>query len=579
MARNIVKRFSLARDGQMLLSLLAVVIGVVVGFAVFGFLEMISLFQGWFYGADDESTFLEAVRALTWWQRVLIPTTGGLFIGLLIRFIIPDRRNHGIADVMEACALRGGRMSGRTGLGAIFAAVGSIGVGASVGREGPAVHMGATISALIAKRFSLSRNYSITLIGCGVAAAVAASFNAPIAGVFFSLEVVVGHYTLFAFAPIVIASVTATVITRIFVGDSPAFFVPDYVINSFLEVPAFVLLGIVCAAIAVVFMRAIFLTQDLWGRTRVPAWGQTTIGGALIGTISIWFPEILGVGYPATDLALKELLPLFILVSLIVAKTVATAIALGSGFAGGVFSPSLFLGAMTGGAFGIVATMIFPEYGSAAGAYSVTGMAGVAAAVLGAPISTILIVFELTSDYKLTIAVMIVATVATVLTHEFAPHHSFFKWQLARRSINLDTTGEDEELLMATTLEKYISQDFSMVTGKISLDELRRQLASEHPGVFILVDDQQMFEGYLTPQQVLTTAYNNEVKNKILGEVVNKDIELMLPNSSMGHALQTMAAQSLEFLPVVIDIQEPKVIGVVFHKDLIVAHNRLLTGK
>ena len=137
MTGNIVKRFSLARDGQMLLSLLAVVIGVVVGFAVYGFLEMISLCQGWFHGAENESTFLEEVRALAWWQRVLIPTAGGLFIGLLIRYVIPDQRSHGIADVMEACALRGGRMSGRTGLGAIFAAAGSIGVGASVGREGP----------------------------------------------------------------------------------------------------------------------------------------------------------------------------------------------------------------------------------------------------------------------------------------------------------------------------------------------------------------------------------------------------------------------------------------------------------
>ena len=400
--------------------------------------------------------------------------------------------------------------------------------------------MGATISALIAKRFSLSRNFSITLIGCGVAAAVAASFNAPIAGVFFSLEVVVGQYTLFAFAPIVIASVTATIITRIFVGDSPAFFVPDYVINSFFEVPAFVLLGIVCAVIAVVFMRAIFLTQDLWGRTNIPAWGQTTIGGALIGMISIWFPEILGVGYSATDLALKELLPLLLLVLLIVAKTVATAIALGSGFAGGVFSPSLFLGAMTGGAFGVIAISVFPEYGSAQGAYSVIGMAGVAAAVLGAPISTILIVFELTSDYRLTVAVMIVATVATIFAHEISPHRSFFKWQLARRGIDLDSTGEDEELLMATTIEEYISQDFSLVTGEISRDELRRRLASEHPGVFVLVDDKKLFEGYLTSQQVLTTAYNSEAKNKKLTEVAKKDIEMMLPNSSMGHALQNL---------------------------------------
>lgn len=215
---------------QLFLYALAGVIGAAVGYAVFGFLESIALVQRLFFGSETEAYFSSVVSALPWWHVLAAPALGGLIIGAFVYWFMPDNRNHGVADVIEACALRGGRMDPKAGIGAVLAAACSIGAGASVGREGPAIHMGASFSAWIAERLQLTRSFSLTLVGCGVAGAVAASFNAPIAGVFFALEVVIGSYALSTFAPIVIGSVTATMVSRHLLGEAPAFFVPDYLL-------------------------------------------------------------------------------------------------------------------------------------------------------------------------------------------------------------------------------------------------------------------------------------------------------------------------------------------------------------
>ena len=280
-----------------------------------------------------------AVAELPWWQIVLVPTLGGLVVGLLVRYFQDGARPHGVADVMEAGVLHGGRLSLKEGAVAALGAIVSIGSGASVGREGPAVHIGASLASWLGQRLKLSRSLALTLLGCGVAAAVTASFNAPIAGAFFALEVVIGHYALSAFAPVVIASVAGTIVARVHLGDFPAFVISDSSLFSFLELPAFAILGLVCAVVAVIFMRGILFTQAAWARTKVPGWLRPALAGAAVGAIAIVLPEILGVGYEATDRALNEAVPLWLLIALIAAKIAATSLSLGSGFVGGVFIP------------------------------------------------------------------------------------------------------------------------------------------------------------------------------------------------------------------------------------------------
>ena len=504
-----------------------------------------------------------------------MPALGGLVVGLGVYFLMPERRNQGVAEVIEACATRGGCMSLRTGVTAALLAATSIGAGASVGREGPAVHMGASLSAWIAERLRFTRNRSLTLLGCGAAAAVAASFNAPIAGVFFAMEVIVGQYALHVFAPVVLASVSATVVTRVLLGDSPAFVVPDYAIASLLEVPAFVLLGGLCGAVAIGFMHGVRVAHDVFARVPLLPWMRPCVGGFCIGLIALYFPHVLGVGYGATDLALNEAFPLQMLIALAIAKAIATTIALGSGFAGGVFSPSLVIGALLGGAFGIVAASIAPEYGTTHGAYTIMGMAGMAAAVLGAPISTILIMFELTTDYQLTIAVLIVATVASVVVQRLGPARSFFLWQLKRRGVDVSVSRE-QILLDSTTVESVMRDNYVSVAATTPVGELRSYFAVERPGAIVVVDDSGRLYGTITAADALNLALSASIANRTVGELIDTSAPILLTNYSLDTALALLARSESDVLVVVTGDEQRQPLGVVYRQDLVLAHNRVL---
>lgn len=563
------------RNEQSVLFTLALVIGIAVGGGVIGFRLLIGLVQLICYGSDSEIDFATLVAKLPAWHVLLVPTVGGLIIGLFVHYLMPHRRNHGVADIIEACALHGGRISARAGIGAALAAATSIGMGASVGREGPAVHLGASISAWVAKRLRLDRSLSLTLVGCGAAAAVAASFNAPIAGVFFALEVVVGNYALNVFAPIVISSVSATVVAQSYFGDQPAFLdVPNYYyVISVLEVPVFMLLGVVCAAMSATFMASTIVLHKQMSSSALPAWARPAIGGLVVGVIALAFPQVLGVGYQATDLAVRESLPLALLMALVIAKMVATVVSLGSGFAGGVFSPSLFIGAMTGGAFGIIASGVAPEHVSTHGVYTLVGMAGVAAAVLGAPVSTILVVFELTSNYELVIAAMIVVVVATMLSRRLT-RKSFFVWQLEQRGIDLGTARETG-LLLAMTVRDLISDDHALVQARFKLADLHSVLR-ERPRALLVVDDEERLSGCLMLADVLRSTMEPEGTLRTAADTMCPCDAVILPSTSLAQALELAGASDADYLPVVDDLEQRHVVGVVYHKDLIVMHNKAL---
>ena len=249
-------------NDHMILVFLAMIAGGLAGSAVTLFREFIALIQALLFGSTSERLFVNA-DALAWWKILLVPVVGGLVVGAVVHFLLPQKRPHGVADVIEASALKGGRMSSRTGLVAALASAISIGTGASVGREGPAVHLGASLAGWMGRRLHLTRSLTRTLLGCGVAAAVAASFNAPIAGALFASEVVIGHYALRAFAPIVIASVAGTAVSRAFFGDFPAFALAETPLASFWEFPAFVGLGVTAGIAAIVFIHTIFSVQQL----------------------------------------------------------------------------------------------------------------------------------------------------------------------------------------------------------------------------------------------------------------------------------------------------------------------------
>ena len=422
-------------ERQPLVWLLALIVGVCAAYLAIAFRIMIGIIQLPWLGTTSERVF-SAAATLPWWLVLSVPALGGLIVGLLLTFVMPGKRPRGVPDVIESRALLGCRISAQEGLGSALISAISLGMGASAGREGPVVHLGATFASVLKSLFQLPHAAQRTLLGCGVAAAVSASFNAPIAGVLFAHEVILGHYALRAFVPIVISSVAATLIARLHLGDFPAFIIPAYQITTYWEFPAFALLGLACALVAIGFQFSIAGCERLARSVDIPLWSRPVIGGLLVGAIAIWFPHVLGVGYDATDAALKHQLPIYLLLALLLAKTLATAITLASRFGGGVFSPSLYLGAMAGGVYGLIAAQVFPVMISSEGLYAILGMGAVAAAVLGAPISTTLIVFELTGGYEMTIALLLAVSISSGLSQAVLGQ-SFFHWQLGTRGLFL----------------------------------------------------------------------------------------------------------------------------------------------
>jgi CIC family chloride channel protein len=560
-------------NDQLLLFLLAVAVGAAGGYGALLFRLLTNGIQFLFF-ADGSDRVVRAAMALPWWQVALAPTLGGLLIGLLTRYLLPGRLPQGVAQVMEAAALRNGRMSLREGLAAAFVSAASLGCGASVGREGPIVHLGATLASAVAKLLHLSPSLARTLLGCGVAAAIASAFNAPIAGVIFALEVVVGHYGLGAFSPVVISSVIGTVITRIHIGPDPAFVLPPQHVVSFLEIPAFVLLGVVSAAASIALIRSIALVQTSHARLGVPHWLQPMLAGGAVGVMALWLPEVLGVGYEATDRVLGNQYELQFVVILAIAKAVATALCLGSGFGGGIFSPCLVLGAMVGAAFGMAAHALFPALGSTASVYALPGMGAVAACTLGAPISTVIMIFELTTDYGVAFAVMVCVAVASLFFRQ-VHWHSFFTWQLAQRGIDLQAR-RDHSLLRATRLVEVLRREVVTVGLDADLEQLKAAFRHQHLPIFV-VDEQQRLYGSIAFDDLADAAFDPDRAESVTArDLVHRTPVALVPQDNLETALRLCEAHREEHMPVVNNGTDRKVIGEVRHSDLVLAYNRAL---
>ena len=443
--------------GKVTFWFIALLIGIAAGFAALLFRKGINWLQAALYGTDDVQHLHSFISGLQWYWVVLIPTFGGLTVGLILHHFTRDARVRSVGDVILGAALHDGRVETRAGIASAIASWITLSTGGSSGREGPVVHMAGVIATWVSRRINADGITGRDLLGCAVAAGVSASFNAPIAGALFALEVVLRHFAVHAFAPIVIASVAGTVINRLEFGGVTEFVLPTYGdLQFYVELPAFLLLGLTCGLIAVALMRSIFWAEDfgnyVQGRTGLPRWLRPAVAGALLGVLAMWYPHIIGVGYETMSMALTGQLDLYEAIIFTMLKVAAVAITLGGRMGGGVFSPSLMIGALAGLAFGLIATGIFPDVSGSSSLYALAGMGAVAAAVLGAPISTTLIVFELTGDWQTGLAVMVAVSMSTALSSRIVDR-SFFLTQMERRGIHL-AAGPQAYLLSMFTVAR-----------------------------------------------------------------------------------------------------------------------------
>ena len=503
--------------------LVAVAIGVLGGFGAVGFRLFIRFVQTVAWHTDDVT--LGYLNGLPAWWKILAPAVGGLVVGLIIFRFAAEAKGHGVPEVMEAVALRGGRIRPRVVIAKLVASGVCIGSGGSVGREGPIVQIGSAIGSALGQWLQVGERRLRTLVGCGAAAGIAATFNAPVAGALFAVEIILGDFGVTQFSPIVISSVTATVVSRHFLGDFPAFEVPAYSLVSAYELLAYGVLGIVAGLVALVFTRTLYRAEDLFDTVSLPAYIKPAIGGALIGVMALRFPEIFGVGYEAINQALAGSLGWQLLLVLVLVKIVAVSLTIGSGGSGGIFAPSLFIGAMAGGAVGKVSHSLWPQITGSPGAYALVGMGAVVAAGTHAPITAIVMIFELTGDYKIILPLMISCIIATLLATRLQ-EASIYTLKLLRRGVDIRgglstnvlghlrardamrkefaEVGRGEELM--PVISRFVEQpgDTVMVTGDddrlygvITVDDIRPLMADpDSVRALVIAEDMMRTGGY-----------------------------------------------------------------------------------
>ncbi|MEM6490351.1 MAG: chloride channel protein [Pseudomonadota bacterium] len=554
----------------------AVAIGLIVAAAEIVFRLVVEWVSGQTLGAVAGDVW-RAAAAAPGWLIVATTTCGGLICGLIANRFMPNGQPVGIAQAIEAAALRGGRMSLRVGLIGAGLNAFALGCGASAGREGPVVHLGASIAAWTARIFRFDRGMARTLLGCGAAAAVAAAFNAPLAGSLFAAEVVLGHYALGAFAPIVLSAVGATILSRAWYGDFPAFTIPQVgEIQSALEFPAFVLLGLVAALVAVAFALGAETVRAQAVRAKLPIWARPAVAGFAVGIVGLSLPQVLGVGYEATDEALLGAFSLQMLVAILIAKLICSSLCIGLGFGNGVFGPALVLGAMTGCAFGMIAvSAVPPAYASPVVAYGVVGMAAVSAAILNAPVSTILIVFEMTGDYGLTIAVMTGVVVAT-LGAQLALGRSFFHRQLRAQGIDV-TDGAAAAELAERVVGDVLSAPAPQTFATTPAENLRQRIAYESAGAIFVVGSDGKLLGEITLHDL--AAYDDpdspdfgRIAGKTAGAVARRPAAEFQLRTPLTVAAARCQASHETIFPVVYADDDRRLAGYVWGVDVIRAY-------
>lgn len=546
-------------------------IGLLCGLAAVVFRWMIMGVEEVLWGAADESlAFLKAQPA---WRILAIPAVGGLLVGWLIRRFCPEARGHGVAEVIAAVAVRHGVIRARVAVVKAVTAAITIGSGGSAGPEGPVIQIGAAIGSSLGRRLRVSRERLRTFVGCGAAAGLAATFNAPIAGAMFAVEVILGEFGAAQFSPIIISSVVATLIARHAFGSGPVFTVPDYHLASVHELLAYVVLGVLSGLISVLFIRTLYGVEALSKRfQRVSDLAKPMLGGLLVGGMALAIPHVMGDGHTVINLALLNRIPWGLLLVLIFGKMLATSLTLGSGGSGGVFAPSLFMGAMLGGLCGQLVALGGGNFADSAGGFALAGMCGVVAGTTHAPISAILMIFEITSNYSLILPLMTVCIISMAISMKLSPQ-SIYTLKLVQEGIDL-FRGRSLDLLKKRWVSECVKEQFvTVLTGTPARDWLPKVRQSDVSQVYV-VDKDGGLKGIIPMYDALRLLMSQGGLDQVLlaDDLARKQAPMCLRSETLSLALGRFASAGLQELPVVEDSTSMRLTGVLRYADVLAVY-------
>ena len=559
-------------DQNMLI--LAALLGFLAGFASTFFRWMIEFFESIF---SVKGFSLAGIPPQTYpFLLPLMPMLGGLFIGLICKYFPNAVKENGVHKVMYAVALNDGKVRKRTIASCAVTSSITIGSGGSAGREGPTVQIGAAVGSTIGQLLHLSTERMRVLVGCGAAAGIAASFNAPLAGVLFALEIILGDFTIHTFSPIIIASVIGTVTGRALEGNEVTFNVPVHELVHPTEIIFYLALGMLCGIVARLFTFMYFYIQQVFEeKLKTADIYKPAIGGLIVGMISIFMPQILGNGYDVMEQALTGQMFWGLAFLLVFMKIICTSITLGSGGMGGVFAPSLFIGAMVGTAFGSSVHFIFPTLSASAETYSVVGMGAVAGAVMQAPLTNILMLFELTNDYTLILPIM-ATCIAASYTYQRFTKHSIYMQNLLNKGINI-RHGREASIMNSIKVQDVMSTDITTIAQEMPFRKILETISYSKNFYFPVLDNRGDMTGILSFSDIREVIFEEQLGDLLVaGELANTKVYSLTPQQNLNEAMEIFSQLDVDQLPVVRSEDKLKVIGMLTRGDMMASYNRAI---
>jgi CIC family chloride channel protein len=534
------------------------------------FRSLIELMQFAFW--PDGMGFVDQVRAAPWWQILLIPALGGLVAGPVITFFVPEARGPGVPEVILSVTTRQSTIRHRvTFLKGLITSL-LLACGASVGREGPIVQIGSSVGSSVAQLFDLSPELRRLCLACGAAAGISATFNAPITGAVFAMEIILMNIEVAYISHIVIASITGSVFSRLFWGDFPAFEIIDFRMETYLQIVGYLLLGLLAGLVSIIFVRAIYTSENLFTRLPVPRWLTPALGGLLLGLLALYLPQVMGVGYDTVNAALSNTLPLLLGLILLGGKLVATAICIGSGMSGGIFAPSLYLGATLGTGLGYALSMLWPGLHVHPAFFALAGMGAVVSGTTLAPITAIVTIFELTLHPQIILPLM-VSCISATLVVRLLFGVSAYEMKLLRRGINI-VRGHDVSILRDLCVKDFMRHTVPKLTLKTCLEDIVAEMSTSPYPHFVVEDDEHRLAGVLSLRDVREALlYFDDLKESLIAaDLMSSQVTTITSQDDMEKAMHLFEAHPFSMFPVV--DSENHVVGILTKDDLLKAYDQ-----
>ncbi|MGM9998876.1 MAG: chloride channel protein [Candidatus Bruticola sp.] len=529
------------------------------------------------------NSMIEGVRRLSlaslpevWWSIPISLSAGGLLTGLFLWWRAHDLNPGGVSGVITSVFAQHGLIHGRVALIRMISSALTIGSGGSAGREGPIVQIGASLGSKFAQVFKLSEHHTVILLACGVAAGISSAFNAPIAGIFFALEIILARFTYHSFSLIVLSSVTSCLVTRLLVGDMAEFSVPIYTLQSSWEMIPCLGLGLAAALTGVAFTRSLAISEKFFVSLRCPSWLKPALGGLLCGCLAVFYPQIMAGGYEVMNEAMNGHLLLPLMLVLAVAKILGTSLILGSGGAGGDLAPSLFIGCMLGGVYGGVVNSLFPDITSPSGAYALIGMAAVFAGAARAPLTAVFMIFETTMNYHLLMPLLASSVVATLFASAL-DKESLYTLKLSRSVLEMQQGNDVISPLESISVAEVMKPDFAFISPNDSVHDLIGRLKETGYSLLAVTDERGIFCGQADRRDIIywkMRCHGRDTKCTRVKEIMRTDVEFITPHDSLATAVRIMCRCRCGCLPVVESASSRRLLAMLDRHEILQAFSK-----